>query len=102
METSAAKIQEDQRAFCREHLTNYLASPGSSKQLEPLIAALSDGNWGARGAAAEALGRLGDARALQPLRALLADPMLADRNTEVARLAREVLGQLEGSGKKAR
>jgi hypothetical protein len=31
MEASTAKIQEDQRAFCREHLANYVASPGSSK-----------------------------------------------------------------------
>ena len=41
--------------------------------IEPLIAALKDGTWLAIEAAAEALGRIGDARAIEPLLGTLQD-----------------------------
>ena len=70
-------------------------SQGRTQQADPktvdaLIAALKDSDPGVRQAAAESLGRIGEARALEPLSGLL-----GDGNVEVRKSAVEALGNLE-------
>ena len=57
--------------------------------VEPLMAALTDSEDGVRGAAAEALGKIGDERAVKPLMAAL-----ADSNGDVHWAAAEALGKI--------
>jgi hypothetical protein len=57
--------------------------------LVPLIKALGDGGWDVRWRAAEALGKIGDARAVEPLIG-----MLSDDNQWVRYYAAEALGEI--------
>jgi HEAT repeat protein len=63
--------------------------------VEPLIAALEDGNKNAREAAAEALGQIGDARAVLPLVTAIEDE---DEDESVQLAAARALGILKDSG----
>ena len=60
-----------------------------SPAVKPLIAALKDENSDVRKAAAEALGKIGDARAVEPLIAAL-----KDRYSDVRQAASEALGKI--------
>jgi HEAT repeat protein len=72
--------------------------------VEPLIEQLGDGNWSVRSAACEALGRIGDNRAIQPLIDRLEDKSSsvrqaacdALRNFGEGRLAKAVIGAMKG------
>jgi len=76
---------------------SYRVRPAAAKALvsigvpavQPLIAALGDGDEDVRRAAAGALGQIGDPRAVEPLIAAL-----RDKNSDVRRRAAEALGKL--------
>jgi HEAT repeat protein len=70
----------------REAATRALIQIGQPA-VEPLIATLGESYWSVRGAAAEALGAIGDARAVEPLIAAL-----KDREEGVERMAIRALG----------
>jgi HEAT repeat protein len=82
-----------------------VARHGDSRLLQPLTAALRDREHDVRGAAAEALGRLGDPRAASALEFALREPVPAGHLDEAAAAARgwsvrcrivEALGQVGG------
>jgi HEAT repeat protein len=72
----------------REAATRALIQIGQPA-VEPLIATLGESYWSVRGAAAEALGAIGDARAVKPLIAAL-----GDSDPFVRRAAAEALGAI--------
>jgi len=80
------KSQED--FIRRSDAANALVKLGKSA-VEPLIPFLKDRNVDVRRGAAEALGKLGDARAVDPLIACL-----KDRNVSMRRIAATALGNL--------
>ena len=75
--------------FERRLAANMLGGLGEARALEPLIAAVEEGDKDLRQVAAKALGQLGDVRALEPLIAAL-----EDEDHGVQRAAAQALGEL--------
>ena len=84
------------------------ALTGAAREaVEPLIGALNDASWEVRGGAAEALGEIGDPRAVEPLIAALAQPSRSSPHApdgdaageiRVLKAAAEALGKLGHPG----
>ena len=73
----------------RDAAAEALGEIGDARAVEPLIAALKDGDWDVRQFAAKALGKIGDARAVEPLIATL-----KDSNKDVCKKAADALDEV--------